>query len=700
MAGNKQNIPVTDFWEEFLLRDGYDTGGTLRAKFFASTDSIVDNEDGTHTFNFSDGTEYTFIVNDITNISYSGGNIIFQYADGTTNQVALKALRDNNPIINNNDGTYTFHFTDGTVFTTADFDAKDIVSGTGTLVGDDAVLEFTRKDNTNLQVTVTDARGPMGFRGFQGAYPVTVYRVGTTTSDYTGALVSTFDTEQLFSQDNGVPVNYLDNKSGILADGEIYWAREALIDPSQLEEGSTTLTLEWGTPYRDDSAGGGGGAVAGVIQYSLGSGGTVDIAQWIGTRSQYDALSPSVTTSEIEFTITDDQVEISQIEGDTDPYGDSDVQAYLNAQNYVSGAHYNDTNAKSAISDGYISGLGFTKDTQITESQIAGLGFTKDVQIDEAGIASFGFTKNTGTLTSLDGALLQPDLGVSGAATLVTTTSDASEVHTQGTLAVANLVQQEGPSLGVGRAAAAGNIELQNASGNSQIRIYSPNDGTSVIQFRNENTLETSIRQNNDTGVFDILTGGGSAISITGTGITFDRPVSGGGILNITEYTDWFALQGDLASLANHSMIHFTGHLPIFYTNTTVAAPLYFATNAAGNDFFAFYDEADIFPTLTNYDGTNGVASGLSVARTGVALDDAVGTEFRDSANNIYSINGVGGDANYFRTASTLVANITDGQTNGGTAPADLPNNAYLYEHATTTAYFMYDGTNLLRLTQ
>ena len=159
-------------------------------------------------------------------------------------------------------------------------------------------------------------------------------------------------------------------------------------------------------------------------------------------------------------------------------------------------------------------------------------------------------------------------------------------------------------------------------------------------------------------------------------------------------------MHNDFANIPAHTMIHFTGHLPVFYANTTVPAPIYFATNAGGNDFFAFYDEADIIPNLASYDGTNGVASGLSVARTGVTLADTTGTEFRDSEDNIYTINGVGGDANYFRVAGGLVANVTDAEDNGGEAIGDVPHTGYLFEHATTTAYFMYDGTNLLRLTQ
>ena len=640
--------------------------------------------------------------NSIETITFSGGVLTITLEDGQSFTFDIPGLRETNPIVNNGDGTYTFHFQGGAdpaTFTTEDFQAKDIESATGVASGDDVVITWTRKDTTTFQTTVADIRGPQGLRGFQGAYPILVYRVGTVTSDYTGDLTSSFDTDAVFSQDNGTPTDWLANRSGVLADGEIYWVRQAIVDPSLVTEGSTTLTLTWGTPFQEES--GAGGATAGVIEYTNGAGGTLEVAQWIGTIGQYNALTDGVKNSEILFTITNDQTEVS--EAGSGAYGDSDVQSYLDTNTYVGGLTA--TAAEINLLDGKVDAD--LMNTQLSETDIANFGFTKDTNtnLSKTDITNFGFVADATTIAgygitdALDGALLQPDLGVSGAATLVTTTSDASEVHTQGTLPVANLVQQEGAMLGVGRAAAAGNIELQNASGNSQFRMYSPNNGSSVIQFRNTSLLESSIRQNNDTGVFDIFKDGGSAMAISPTAITFDRPVSGGGVLAVRTYTEYIDLHNDFANLPAHTMIHFTGHLPIFYNNTTVPAPIYFATNAGGNDFFAFYDEADIIPNLANYDGTNGVGSGLSVARTGVTLSDATGTEFRDSEDNIYQINGVGGDANYFRTTATLVANITDSQVNGGSAIADVPHTGYLFEHATTTAYYMFDGTNLLRLT-
>ena len=479
----------------------------------------------------SEGGWNTVTSNGVEDVRYSNGELTVELEDGTEHTFEIPGLRANNPLTNNGDGTYTFHFIDSTQdFTTEDFQAKDIESATGVTSGDDVVVTFVRKDTTTFESTFTDLRGPQGLRGFQGAYPILVYRVGTIASDFTGDLTSTFDTDAVFGQDNGTPTDWLANRSGVLADGEIYWVRQAIVDPSLVTEGSTTLTLTWGTPFQEES--GAGGATAGVIEYTNGAGGTLEVAQWIGTIGQYNALTDGIKNSEILFTITNDQTEVA--EAGSGAYGDSDVQAYLNTNTYVGGLTA--TAAEINLLDGKVDAD--LMNTQLSETDIANFGFTKDTNtnLSKTDITNFGFVADATTIAgygitdALDGALLQPDLGVSGAATLVTTTSDASEIHTQGTLPVANLVQQEGAMLGVGRAAAAGNIELQNTSGNSQIRIYSPDNGTSVIQFRNTSTLETSIRQNNDTGVFDILTGGGSAISITGTGITFDRPVSGGGI--------------------------------------------------------------------------------------------------------------------------------------------------------------------------
>ena len=107
-------------------------------------------------------------VNNISSIDEAQGTITVTFDDGTTQTFQIPGLRETNPIVDNSDGTYTFHFQGGanpTTFTTQDFEAKDLVSGTGTTVVNDAVIEFTRKDGTQLQVIVTDAKGDPGEQG-------------------------------------------------------------------------------------------------------------------------------------------------------------------------------------------------------------------------------------------------------------------------------------------------------------------------------------------------------------------------------------------------------------------------------------------------------------------------------------------------------------------------------------------------------
>ena len=107
--------------------------------------------------------------NNIVDITGSGtGTVTFVFDDGTEIDFSVPGLRQTNPIVDNSDGTYTFHFQGGadpSSFTTQDFEAKDLTSGTGSTVGDDLVIEWTRKDGTNLQTIVTDGKGDPGEQG-------------------------------------------------------------------------------------------------------------------------------------------------------------------------------------------------------------------------------------------------------------------------------------------------------------------------------------------------------------------------------------------------------------------------------------------------------------------------------------------------------------------------------------------------------
>ena len=455
MATNYENIAVTDFWEQIVVRGTStenvvicDAQGNSLGKLIDGDEPITENNDGSFTLNFADGTDHTVRIKEFANtspITFVDGVLTFSFSDGTTVTFTLKVLRDTNPITDNGDGTMTFHFNDNTTFVTPDFQAKEIVSGTGTTVGDNIVIEFERKDETNLQVIVTDARGPQGLAGFQGAYPVMVYRVGTVTSDFTGELTSTFDINSIFSQDNGTPTDWLANKSGVLADGEIYWVRSVLIDPARVDS-NEMISLTWGTPYQDESGSGSGDATAGVIQYTDGSGGTRDVAQWIGTKGQYDLLTDGVKNSEILFTITNDQTEVTTASGGL--YGDTQVLEYLNNNQYVGGitvgaAQINllagKTNADllntqrqfGTLNDNIAEWARGDADTALTQVPFGSTA--RDV-------ASWATGASTQPITGLDGALLEPDLDPDTDATLVTTTDDAG-TQTQGTVLVSSLDQ-------------------------------------------------------------------------------------------------------------------------------------------------------------------------------------------------------------------------------------------------------------------
>ena len=170
MAGNKQGINVSEFWDEFLLRDGFDTEGTLRAKFFAATDGIVDNADGTYTINFSDGSDFEISANEITGITF----------DETTGVVTVMHS-------DKEDDTFTIP-----VLTTGELaeDAQSIVfQTTGT-----------------QEVTVTgNFRGP---QGLQGPGRFTVYQNGTAGEFPDTPLPTTYDITEDFSSTNGQPLGW------------------------------------------------------------------------------------------------------------------------------------------------------------------------------------------------------------------------------------------------------------------------------------------------------------------------------------------------------------------------------------------------------------------------------------------------------------------------------------------------------------
>ena len=135
--------------------------------------------------------------------------------------------------------------------------------------------------------------------------------------------------------------------------------------------------------------------------------------------------------------------------------------------------------------------------TNLSKTDITNFGFVADSTtlagygITDAATSTQGGKADT-ALQNLNGALLETTPATD--TTELVTVIDTAGTVTQGTLPVANIVQQEGTMLGVGRAAADGNIELQATGTNPQVRIYADDDATGVIQFRNTTTLETCFK--------------------------------------------------------------------------------------------------------------------------------------------------------------------------------------------------------------
>ena len=212
MAGNKQNIAVTDYWQEFLLRDGYDTEGTLRAKFLAVTDSIVDNEDGTHTFNFSDGTDFILRSNEITDVQY----------DPSTGVVTVSHS-------NKTDDTFTLPF---------------IQSGSVT----DGVLTLTDQTGTDIVVT-GDLTGP---QGIQGPGRFTVYQVGDDSTTPNVPNPTQYTITEDFSSTNGLPAGWTITPDSP-SPGQSTYAITVLYDAIDAVNG--VVTLAWSNVFIAGSAG-------------------------------------------------------------------------------------------------------------------------------------------------------------------------------------------------------------------------------------------------------------------------------------------------------------------------------------------------------------------------------------------------------------------------------------------------------------
>ena len=226
MAGNKQGIDVALYWPEFILRDGYDTGGTLRTALLHATDAIVDNDDGTYTFNFVDGSEVTIGANEITGITFNQttGVVTVQHSnkedDTFTIPVILSAAA-------NDDGTITFTF------------------------------------NTGHQITTTGSL--IGPQGAQGVSQFTVFQVAATNNPPTRPNPTIFELDEDFAPANGIPTGWTLTPDSH-DPGESLFAITAITDPANDDpDGDGNVLLTWSNVFIAGSTGPSGPAGVSII---------------------------------------------------------------------------------------------------------------------------------------------------------------------------------------------------------------------------------------------------------------------------------------------------------------------------------------------------------------------------------------------------------------------------------------------------
>ena len=189
MAGNKQGINVSEFWDEFLLRDGFDTEGTLRAKFFAATDGIVDNADGTYTINFSDGSDFEISANEITGITFdpATGVVTVMHSDKDNDTFTIPVLttgelaEDAQSIVFQTTGTQE-------VTVTGNFRGPQGIPGVGNrwFTGASAPIDDTTLAETNGDLFLVETGADLG--NYYSASNVTGDPISTTTWTLEGNL--------------------------------------------------------------------------------------------------------------------------------------------------------------------------------------------------------------------------------------------------------------------------------------------------------------------------------------------------------------------------------------------------------------------------------------------------------------------------------------------------------------------------------
>ena len=223
---NRFDVNVSDYYQQFIFRDGEQFDGTKIISFLAAENPIVDNGDGTHTISFINNDDYTFTVNDIESVTEGDpGQLVITFADGTSNTVNVPHIVSG---VANDDGTITFTFTDGSTVTT-----------TG------------------------DLTGP---QGLQGPGRFTVYQVGDADTTPNTPQPTSYDISEDFSSTNGQPSGWTITPDSP-GSGQATYAITVLYDAIDAVAGIVTLT--WSNVFIAGSAGPSGPAGVSITGASV-----------------------------------------------------------------------------------------------------------------------------------------------------------------------------------------------------------------------------------------------------------------------------------------------------------------------------------------------------------------------------------------------------------------------------------------------
>ena len=88
--------------------------------------------------------------------------------------------------------------------------------------------------------------------------------------------------------------------------------------------------------------------------------------------------------------------------------------------------------------------------------------------------------------------------------------------------------------VGIGREPQQAELEIFTELSQTRFRLFSDDDQICSIQFRDGSGVATNLRHNHANDAFDIVHTGSVAMSVTPTGVSFNRPVTGGGISSLS----------------------------------------------------------------------------------------------------------------------------------------------------------------------